>query len=266
MSNKNPVYQTQKHPSLKDSYVFASTSAMVDTMASKGWTAVSSSATRVRNKERDGFQKHIVRFENPLFPSIPGLSSNNASKPQIVAINSHDGTTATRLMLGLFRMVCTNGLIAGTSLREFRAVHSGNLAEKLGEGTDFIADGVPEMIKQVQMLQQTKFTPEALEQLTKTLVDERLKFVQPVSVDYESALAIRRFEDKETDAFTVFNRLQEALIRGGISFVSERNILDKDGNVVGTELRNGTTRRMYSIAQAVKLNRMAYDLAVKLAA
>lgn len=163
-------------------------------------------------------------------------------------------------------MVCTNGLIAGTSLREFRAVHSGNLAEKLGEGTDFIADGVPEMIKQVQMLQQTKFTPEALEQLTKTLVDERLKFVQPVSVDYESALAIRRFEDKETDAFTVFNRLQEALIRGGISFVSERNILDKDGNVVGTELRNGTTRRMYSIAQAVKLNRMAYDLAVKLAA
>ena len=33
------------------------------------------------------------------------------SVPEVVFLNSHDGTSAYQLRMGIFRVVCTNGLI-----------------------------------------------------------------------------------------------------------------------------------------------------------
>lgn len=266
MNITNPVYQTEKHSRLKDTYAFISTENIVNTLASKGWSPVETKIARVNNPARDGFQRHIVRFEHPAFPSIPGLSETNASRPQLVVVNSHDGGTATRFMLGLIRLACLNGIIAGTSLREFRTIHSGNITPKIEQGLEFLTAGLPDMFQQIQMLQQTTFSESNLDALVKTLVSERLKNSRAVEVDYSSVLQVRRSADNNSDAFTVFNRLQESLMRGGIRYTAEKSILDQDGNVVSTELQHKVTRKLNSIPQAVKLNRIAYDMAVKLAA
>lgn len=260
------IDQTQKLETLQDSYVFASTRQIVDAFEAKGWKMVSSNQTKVRKQTKEGFQRHLVKFESDVFPSIPGLSSNNASKPQIVVVNAHDGTAALRMMTGIFRMACSNGIITGTSLRDFRACHSnGRLGDKINEGIEAITDGMPLLIEQVQKLQNSRFSPTNLDILVKGLVDERLAAADPVSVDYDSALAARRFQDKNEDAFTVFNRLQESLIKGGIRYQATVKQRNENGDVVAESIVNRVTRRMNSIQASVRLNRMAYDLAVKLA-
>lgn len=268
METTNPIFQTQKHPSLKPTYSFASTKDLIDSLAGTGWYPADMKYAKARKPGKEGYQKHIVRLHNDSFLKIPGLTDDNASRPEIIWVNAHDGSAASRLLCGLFRMACLNGIIAGTSLREFRAIHSGNMAQKLVEGIEYISGGIPALIEAVQKLQNTQFSPEAREVFVKTLVDERLanSNVVPGSVDYEGAAMVRRSEDKANDAFTVFNRVQESIIRGGIRYKTVRQTLDVDGKVVAEEIRNATTRKLNSIPQAVRLNTLAYDLATKLVA
>jgi hypothetical protein len=262
----NPIHQVQPFSTLKPSYGFVSTDNLIESFGQTGWYVAEEKVAKVRKIEKQGFQRHIIRLHHDDYKTIPGLSEANTTRPELIVLNSHDGSSRLRILLGMLRMVCLNGIIAGTSLREFGTTHSGDLTKKLTGGIEYMTSGVPDMIGQVQVLQNARFTQAALEQLVKSVVDERLKTVDPIKVNYGTALAVTRNQDAADDAFTVFNRLQERLMRGGIEYTYNKKILDSTGNVVDVVESTRVTRRLNSIPQAVKLNRMAYDMAVQLAA
>ena len=54
--------------------------------------------------------------------------------PEIILLNSHDGSSSYQMLPGLFRGVCTNGLVCGQSFGEVRVPHKGNVVEKVIEG------------------------------------------------------------------------------------------------------------------------------------
>lgn len=262
----NPVHQEVPFSALKPTYGFVSTDSVIETFKSNGWYVAEEKIAQVRKAEKMGFQRHIVRLHNDSFASIPGLTESNSSRPELCLLNSHDGSTSLRIIFGILRIACLNGILAGTSLREFRTVHSGDLTKKVTEGVEYMTTGIPDMISSVQALQSAQFTPANQDEFVRRLVDERLKTVNPTTVDYSTALKVLRNEDDSTDAFTIFNRVQEHLIRGGIEYKYMRKVLDDTGNVVDEIEASRTTRKLASIPQAIKLNRMAYDLAVQLAA
>lgn len=260
----NPIEQTKALDTLKPSYGFVNTKQVLDVFQSKGWNVVETKTLSVRNEKRQGFQRHLIALENEAFPSIPGLSQDNASKPRLMLLNSHDGTTAFRIFIGLLRIACLNGVIAGTALRDFKAVHSKNVLNRLGEGIDFLSNNMGELFNQVQTLQAVQFTPSMIEEYVKHMYNARLSGVGKVlSVNYN--LRCLRIEDKASDGFTVFNRVQETLIRGGIDYVYARDVKDANGNVIATQTVNATTRRLASIQSQIRLNRIAYDKAATLA-
>ena len=51
--------------------------------------------------------------------------------PEIVFLNSHDGTSAYQLRVGLFRVVCTNGLIVSASVFPVWRVEAGSHEEAM---------------------------------------------------------------------------------------------------------------------------------------
>lgn len=69
------------------------------------------------------FQRHDV------------LQNNQGLYPELVLINSHDGLSSYRLMAGLFRVVCSNGMIAGQAYNEIRIKHQGDVLGNVIEGT-----------------------------------------------------------------------------------------------------------------------------------
>ena len=70
-------------------------------------------------------------------------------------------------------------------------------------------------------------------------------------VTQAQVLAVRRFEDRADDLWTVTNRVQEALVRGGV-----------DGRLANG--RRAATRAVQGIDQNVKLNRALWVLATEM--
>ncbi|HBR9642371.1 TPA: DUF932 domain-containing protein, partial [Klebsiella pneumoniae] len=69
-----------------------------------------------------------------------------------ILLNSHDGSSSYQMIPGMFRFVCTNGLVCGTSFGEIRVPHKGDIVGRVIEGAyevlgifDKITEGVDVM-------------------------------------------------------------------------------------------------------------------------
>lgn len=261
----NPVEATRALVD-RQSYGFVNTQDVLGAFQNAGWKPVNTQFGRVRDVERSGFQKHLIRLENEAFPAIEGLSNDNHSKPQLVVLNSHDGTTSLQILWGVIRIACLNGIIAGTGLNGVRLVHSKSVVDKLPNGIQYMLDNFSVFQNQITALSNKTFSAAAKEEFVKRVFDARLSNVGDITkVRYEMP-TLQRFQDKGEDAYTIFNRLQETLMRGGIQYEYTKPIKDDNGNVLGTKHVATHTRKLSSVASQVKLNQLAYDTALELAA
>src|SRR3546814_2716824 len=53
---------------------------------------------------------------------------------EIILLNSHDGTSSYRMLAGMFRFVCSNGLVCGDTVADVRVPHKGDVAGQVIEG------------------------------------------------------------------------------------------------------------------------------------
>jgi hypothetical protein len=260
---KNPVQAVAAHSQVTDRYGFVSSQFVLNAFADAGWLPVEQKALKTRKADRAGFQKHLIRMENPEYLDVPGLDGNWACRPQLVFINSHDRASSMRLTWGMLRFVCLNGLIVGDTVGEVRLKHSNNVMQRLPDAIQAVLSSFPKLIEQTQTLRAKTLTQAAVDKLVKTVYDARLDGVKNLErVDYR--LPLLRREDASMDAFTVFNRVQEVALRGGIVYTYNRQFKDGNGNVVQTHLSHHRTRAVTAIDESVRLNQLAYDTALEL--
>ncbi len=201
-----------------EKYGFVSTRSVIDNLTNLGFTTRSVQIQRVNKEERKGFQKHIVRMQHSsLMPKV------GDEFPEIVLINSHDGGCSYRMMLGMLRLICTNGMVSGNIQDEIRFVH-----RKIN--IDRINDGVMQMVgraarlgdvvsrmksRELTLPEQASFVEEAV----------KLRYNAPeAGSDYSdqrewqhrlhSMNQLRRYEDRGSDLWRIFNRIQENLTQG----------------------------------------------------
>lgn len=60
--------------------------------------------TRVRDEGKGEHTKHMLRLRH-------ASQINGAEAKEIVLLNSHDGTSSYQMVAGMFRFVCSNGLV-----------------------------------------------------------------------------------------------------------------------------------------------------------
>jgi hypothetical protein len=235
-----------------DTYGFIDTGKIVERFARKGWEISSAKEVKVRTIERQGFQKHLIRFRNESFPRIEGLSNDHSSIPELIIENSHDGTGALKLYFGIFRMACLNGIITGSSLASFRVIHSQNAIKNLDHAIDGMTSNIPSLVERVGRFASIEFDRDLSLSLARKGCEIRLGHLKGIQdMDLASALEPKRFADLGKDAFSVFNVLQERVIRGGIRY---KQINEKNGFV-----ERKFTRAVNSISQSVKYNRELWN-------
>jgi hypothetical protein len=96
------------------------------------------------------------------------------------------------------------------------------------------------------------------------LAARAVKLVVPetaTQVNLSSALKPRRLDDMKSDLWTVFNRIQESSLRGGIKYESPK--YDEQGMFQGLKLN--TTRAIKSIPRQVEVNQGLWDIAAEFA-
>jgi len=239
------VFASGAHERLSSKYTFLPTERILTGLISAGFVPVDARQASARRGSAL-HARHVVRLR-PRFQTV----QLKDSVPEVVFLNSHDGSSAYQLRMGLFRVVCTNGLIVSRgAFPAYCVSHRGNIVDDVVAGAVKLADRFEGLAEQVERMEQRQLFKD--EQLAFAEAALRLRFSEPAQSAMQPAqlLACRRSEDLGDDLWRVYNRCQEHLLRGGLSRRS----------ITGRLTR---TRAIGSIRRDVVLNGQLWDLAVR---
>ena len=187
-----------------------------------GWKVRQVGQRRAR-KESTSFSPHFVRFANPDY-RIKG-NGEDYSFPEVVMKNRYDGLGAVEFMAGIFRLVCSNGMVISTeSFGQMKLNHRGYSFEEMRK---LVGDRVVSIEEQVEVMNAMKDTNLMKEQQRELAMkglmirgqvskSEQASFRKKVDVlTLDEILNPNRDEDKGTDLWNTFNVVQEKMIEGG---------------------------------------------------
>ncbi len=245
--------QSAAHPSRSAKYQHIETSGILQRMDSAGFDLHSVTIARTRDETRRGFERHLVRWRQR---DAAPLNRIGDARLEVVGLNSHDGTSAFELMLGIFRLWCLNGAVVGSTFSSVKIAHKGDIAASVIDGSYRVLSDATRVKDTLETMQAATMSDDAQRDFaTRALALRYGDAVAPVSPD--ALLIPRRIEDRAPDVWTVFNRVQEQLIRGGASAVH----LNDRG-----QTRRRSVRAIRGISQNVAVNRGLFDLALEYAA
>ena len=112
------VFALKPSSDVSEKYTHIPTLKVIDDMEKLGWKVVDATQVKARKLSTKGFQKHLVTFRNP--DVVINGDDGDTVFPQILLTNSHDGKNAFTFTAGLFRMICSNGLVVAD--KEFSAL------------------------------------------------------------------------------------------------------------------------------------------------
>ncbi len=261
------VFATQPHESRSEKYFQIPTRDILAAMRAEGFfpTEVTQSGSRIEGKE--AYTKHLLRLRRV---ADLGLGKD---VHEVVLVNSHDGTSSYQLMSGIFRLVCTNGLVTGDINHRISIRHQGRAEDlaRVVEATYRIVEEGDRLLEVVEDMKGITLTRE--EQLLFAKYAMLARFGQlpapvaasanvvdavpsvpasPAPTIYEPAdfLRVRRMEDQSPDLYTTTNVIQENVTRGGVR------------RYVGRERHS--TRPIKGIDQSLKLNQLVWAFAEEL--
>lgn len=231
---------------VSERYSFVPTITAVNFLRDGGWIPVMAGQAGVRIQEKNGFQKHMVRFTRPDLVV-------NGHRMDLLLYNSHDRGCAFKLIGGVFRFVCTNGMVIGDKVAEYSHKHVGfspdmfiASAENVGKHIEKSA-GVIEDWQTIRM--------EETEQDVFAMASHRLIYEDPENAPIEprQLLTWRRPEERtKKDLWSLFNKVQENMIKGGLH----------GRGINGRKMR---TRGVKAIDKDRKLNQALWVLAEEMA-
>jgi hypothetical protein len=217
--NYDPIMQVNRCPSTTtDKYRFISSDQVATTIERDlGLKLVSIKNARCNKAERIGYQKHTLTFEEA--DKEYGLGEY---KMRVCFINSHDGTSSYIVNISVERKVCMNGLHVGMPWATIRVRHTGDALNRVKEAIAELICKFPRVVAQIAKMRLTTLSPEQEVELAISAYAMRFNR-NPLPEEIEQLLSWRRDVDRFNDAWTVFNRIQENITRGGIGYINKQN-------------------------------------------
>ena len=207
MQQAPAVFETDPAVTMNKKYRIIKTSDLIEPLMDNGWNVVSASQRRTRKEEWQDKTFHYLRFR-----SDEHFIGNDPM--EIVISNSHNGSSSFKIQLGIFRVVCTNGLIAGTDLvSPLMLQHKGLSNVLITEIATMYADKMAGYLTEgVQVMKKSEMSDAQMFELANYIAKQKHADYE---VDIHGMLHARRMEDYGQSVWTIYNRLQENMIRGG---------------------------------------------------
>ena len=246
------VFAAHAAPSTSSRYAFVPTSEVVTVLGRQGFEPVAAQEKRVRIEARRGYQSHVIRFRRTA--SGRALSVGD-SIYELVLKTAHDGTSAFEFSAGLFRLVCSNGLVAPAgSFGGFSVKHVGYAARDVVEGVESMLDSLPAMTAAVGEMQAVELNRDEQTLLAESAA--RLRWNDNLPVTTDRLLTPRRYEDRGQDVWRTFNVIQENLVRGGVRGVAANGRRQRTRAMTGVDASSRLNRELWALAEGMaKLKR-----------
>lgn len=212
---------TPTNPNVTDKYLFVNTETIIDDLDKLGWKPVTAAMRKSRGVDTI-FSKHQVTFQNENL-KITSKDGDDAY-PRIILSNSHDGLQAFRFSIGIFRLVCSNGLVvADEKFSEFKIKHKGYTFQELRGVVEQAVADLPNKVEVLNKMKNRTLTEEESKKLALDAMliragitpgSEKASKFEYDDETLEDILEVRRPEDKGNDLWRSFNRVQEAITKG----------------------------------------------------
>lgn len=258
------VVADKPYEGVSHKYAFVPTTKMIEVAGNLGWKPYRVTQSGVMKEKRRGTQRHHVSFYNPKF-TAPGSSGDLAvgdiAYAGLGVVNAHDATSSFQAFLEIWRKVCGNGVIAATDkIGVERVRHIGFTASDAERSLTRLINGIPVMAEKIKEMQARTLSP--VQRLDFASESSLLRWdeVPERKIKVEDLLRIRRAQDRGDDLWTVFNRVQENLLGGGVRIIrpgKPRNIMP-----VADKIRR--SMRVKSVDTNVSINKGLWSLATGL--
>lgn len=242
------AFAQEKHSSRSERYAHIPTIDIIDGLQDAGFLPVKAQQANSRTEGRADFGKHLIRFRRQ-----DQLGATEAR--EIILKNSHDGTSAYEMGAGIFRLVCSNGLVVGNEDMTFKLRHSGDAVSDVIDVASRIVDNFDIVTADIDLMKSVKLEAPLMLAFAAAALDARFD-TQQKPVTPEQILRPRRQADVANDVWTVMNRAQEHLVKGGLNGITK--------NAMGRNVYR-RTRAVNGIDQNTALNRALWTLGVEMA-
>lgn len=247
------------NPNLSKKYLFVNTETIIDDLEKLGWLPVQAAQRKSQKSEGTIFSKHMIAFQNP---NIKITSSDgDDAYPRILLTNSHDGMQSFKFSVGIFRLVCSNGLVvADEQFSNFNIKHKGYTFAEL---RSVVKQAVEDLPNRVQVMNDMKNRVLTQEEKNKLALDAMMvragiapnsEKAAKFNYDEETIQDIldpKRDADIGNDLWRVFNVVQEKITQG-----------EFHAALKGAKVRK--VRKIKSFEKDIKVNQELFKLATAL--
>jgi hypothetical protein len=256
------MFATHPHQETSSKYSFIPTTRLLDTLEQQGWLPVGARQQRVNGDgNRQGYQKHLIQMQHTDLGTVADLQKGDFI-PELLITNSHDGLSSFQLTVGIYRIVCTNGLVVSEStLGSINIRHIGYTDDQVRDASEAIINKVPMVFNRIDAFRNIQLTSE--ERFQYALDAARAKWmVDKDSLPFPSDRLLRTFRraDDTPTLWNVYNTVQENILKGGIRY-STTSIDPETGKEV---VKNITTRSVVGIKEDLRINKILWENAERI--
>lgn len=247
------LFAETPHESRSERYAYIPTVQVLHGLYDEGFRIFNASQTRTRQPGKAEFTKHMLRLRHA--SHLGQVATVGDSIPELILINSHDGSSSFQLMGGMFRFVCSNGMIVpDTQCQTVRVSHSGDVTERVKSGAFEVLDGLTRIVETRDAWRRVNLSEGEQLALAEAsiLVRYDLEEGETAPIQPRQLLQARRWDDHGNDLWRTFNRIQENAIKGGLSGRSANGARRATRAVSGIDQNVRINRALWQLAEAMK--------------
>jgi hypothetical protein len=237
------IFAKKPAPDVSERYTFVSTSEVLPVLRDHGFVPVNA---RQRREAGITGQHRVELFHRNHLEKLQ--SGKMESAPRVILENSHDRTRRLSAMAGFYRLVCSNGMVVASGMASsFVATHVSLDSEAVRSMIGNMAKLLDESEGRVEAFRERKLNKIEQSMYARFAIEARYKGYADMPIEAKDVLVARRDVDKHDDLWTVFNRVQENVIKGGI----ETRLGRRSRGVTSFHMDTLVNRRLWAGAEAL---------------
>lgn len=243
-----PAVMSNEHKAgLSEHYTHIPTIQVVEDMRKLGWEPVQAIGVKARKGGNSAIKKHLVKFRNEGV-YMADQNGNVDSYIEVLLTNSHDGSSTFRFEIGIFRLVCSNGLVVkDQDLGDLKIRHMGYDFETLRALINTMVEKLPDVVGRINRFNEITISDELAQEFA--LKAAELRFGDKMkNLDPNMLLLIERQEDANNSMWAILNRVQEKLVNGGFYYTNDKN-------------KSRKARKIKNFTQDIEFNSQLWELA-----
>jgi hypothetical protein len=191
---------------VKQKEFYIPTLDVVEKFQNEGWQIKGVNEQRGKNRK---ISSNYIQLHHPDF-AVKNSKGKDEAYTSITISNSCNGAKPLQMSLGIFRQVCTNGLVAFDRHGETENIkHIAINARDLDRFITPMNNKVNKLLTEVSEMKHRGLSIEDMRKLATEAASLRYANLDDINID--DLLIVNRVEDESNDLWTVFNRIQENL-------------------------------------------------------